>query len=315
MAKRRFFSRETPQGLELVEFGWSSRAFEILRGLAGTVGALEERKFPDPESVTRVINQNADGLLAEGFVEDKKPRGAIDALSYWSAKVQHDYMKHAAQPEFGKRGGLSMPTASRIGGLPAISAKGWPKCGRCGKHLKFVLQIQSKELASPQFSGILQIFLCDSDCYYEDGWEPFSPISCVRIVPGHSEANELAPPIADEDGDFLEPATPIARWEEVEVAPDIDTLVEMLGLDRDIAVEIEEYFADDGHVRGGEQIGGWPDWIQAPQSPDCKKCGTKGMIGLMNSDRAVDGFEVLSGMRIFVLRCQQCLELTTVMQR
>jgi hypothetical protein len=312
---RRFFSRQIGGALDLAEIAWSTRAMEVTRGPAGTVGAVEERKLKDPEAVEKAVDELAARLVTEGYREDDEPRGAIDAVSFWKEKIEREYLRPGFLPFFGERGGKSAVAASRLGGLPAKASAGWPNCGRCDKPLKFVLQVQSTELAKPPFTGLLQVFLCDSDCYYEDGWEAFSPISHVRLVTGAPAARDEEPEEAEDVADFRAPEYPVSSWDAADIAPDCETLVETFGVDHDAAFDAYDELASEGHGNYADQVGGWPVWIQQPEAPACQKCGAKGMTAVMHSDQALDRLEELSGMRLYVLICKACAALTTVMQR
>jgi hypothetical protein len=176
-------------------------------------------------------------------------------------------------------------TAAKLGGAPFLSQEApAPRCGKCKRPLRFVLQLRRDELPEPARAtwrgALLQVFWCD-DCQSGGGAEnPWSKSALIREV-------ELTGPITpvprnDEDEEDEHEAlavTFIRDWREVRDYPSplVKELGAALGLSsRSAAIREQlEALADAMHEaelgpQEGLKIGGWPRWVSEPETLKCK---------------------------------------------
>jgi uncharacterized protein YwqG len=183
--------------------------------------------------------------------------------------------------------GESSQTASKFGGTPWLSPdESWPYCPHCQTTMPLFLQLNLAELpdvvAYEYGSGLLQVFYC-TKC--DDGWEPFSKTSVVRIVQADGEGAVgvgNAPPFA---------AKTVIGWEQFEDFPHPQDHPD-LGLTYryqfeiplrttvscpELAIEAEivgnEYLAEEiSSAETGDKLAGWPCWVQGAEYPGCPLC-------------------------------------------
>jgi uncharacterized protein YwqG len=186
--------------------------------------------------------------------------------------------------------GDGLATASKFSGVPWLSAhEGWPECQGCRARMPLFLQLdlyRAPPDARAQFGdGLLQLFYCTS-C--EGGWEAFSRVSLVRIVP-HSVFDQGS---ATTDAHVVFPVKRITGWTQIPDHPDPSDH-EALGLvyaydfkvkplrtsitSRDPSF-VADGVADDqlaekiSVAESGDKLGGWPLWIQGAEYPACPVC-------------------------------------------
>lgn len=178
-----------------------------------------------------------------------------------AAKTKLAYLARPAwSPLLGATDRNGEPGASRFGGLPWLRAdEPWPGCADCAAPLTFFVQLdlagvpkQARDLGT----GLLQLFHCTA-C---NPYRAFSGGHLVRIVAAADQASAPTPP----DGVLLFPEQPIAGWaravkdypyreaDESELLPEERAVV--FGLNRQ-----------------GDKLGGWPNWVQDPEYPNCPR--------------------------------------------
>ncbi|MGL4610210.1 MAG: DUF1963 domain-containing protein [Trueperaceae bacterium] len=153
--------------------------------------------------------------------------------------------------------------ASKFSGTPWLAKnEDWPQCECCGSEMNFFLQLNLESLPmEARGKGLLQMFYC-TKC---DSWEPFSPSHLLRVVYPDSVGNTL---VALPNKAF--PAKRIIAWEALEEYPgyaeweDLAIPIQV----PDIAAEAVE----DMLAKEGDKLGGWPNWIQSVEYPNCPLC-------------------------------------------
>ena len=179
---------------------------------------------------------------------------------------------------------------SKFSGVPWIGeSESWPRCGECQAMMPFFLQLNLSEFPEPARAGLgfglIQLFYC-IDC--DDGWEPFSKVSLVRLVADPL----LSAPGRSADQRLIFPARRIEGWEEFVDYPH-PSEHELLGLSytydfkaepsltrvecRDLAFVGDGIVDDDlaekiSLAEPGDKLGGWPYWIQGVEYPVCPTC-------------------------------------------
>ncbi|GAA4978890.1 hypothetical protein GCM10023205_54040 [Yinghuangia aomiensis] len=147
---------------------------------------------------------------------------------------------------------------ARFGGLPWLgSDEPWPGCGGCAAPLTFFVQLDLGAVpkqARGLGAGLLQLFHCTS-C---NPYRAFSSGNVVRIVDAADRTSSPTPP----DGVRLFPERPIAGWARaVKDYPYCEAdASELLPEERAVVF---------GLNRQGDKLGGWPNWVQDPQYPNC----------------------------------------------
>lgn len=211
----------------------------------------------------------------------------LEKLQPWRAQHARRAWMPMTVDEDGSR------VTSKFSGVPWIGTnEPWPSCCGCHSLMPFFLQLNISELPEPARaglgSGLIQLFYC-IDC--DGGWEPFSEVSLVRMVPEAllSEAKMQL----DREPEF--PARRIEAWEEIVDYPHPEEH-EDLGLSYDydfhakptrIRIECQDpAFVADGITdvelaekislsEAGDKLGGWPNWIQSVEYPLCPLCKQK----------------------------------------
>lgn len=161
---------------------------------------------------------------------------------------------------------------SKFGGKPFISKEKypWPLC-ECGNKEKFFLQLNSDTMPSHlkvnenYFDGLLQFFYC-TDC---SDYKPFSKSHHLRTV-NRSDLNEPQA-AADDEGIEQFPYKRISDWtEETDFMHQTELCdnEELIGDNYDAL----EYVSENYKTLAGEKFLGWPDWVQDPEYPECRKC-------------------------------------------
>jgi len=191
---------------------------------------------------------------------------------------------------------------SRFNGSPFLAeGEAWPACTLCAKPMPLFLQLNLDELPreyTGRFgSGLLQLFYCVGECEFQDAeaWATFDhKTKTVRVIPPDAVGAIAAP---REVGLVAKPQA-ITSWvshseccnseeaEEYGIAMDYERertganvrfRCDALGINtgwlnqRDEDRVNEEIF----HPSGGDKLGGWPNWIQSPEYPNCPECGAR----------------------------------------
>ncbi len=184
-------------------------------------------------------------------------------------------------------------TSSKFCGTPWIGEGAeWPNCGNCNQPLEHFLQLNLDELPAAlgkKFgTGLLQLFYCiKDDCQGMGGWEPFSEdLNHVRIVHATPAAKKTNNPT-----EFA--ASEIVGWTETTDFPCIEEHT-VLGLEFDYGLEgntvhvkcpafglqwdeipdMEELIEQMPSSITNDKLGGWPNWVQGIEYPNCTRCGT-----------------------------------------
>lgn len=195
-------------------------------------------------------------LLRTAGVNARTPQEITRAAK---AKLAH-VARPAWSPIIGAADGEGEPGASRFGGLPWLGAdESWPVCADCAAPLTFFVQLDlagAPKQARDLGTGLLQLFHC-TEC---NPYRAFSGGHLVRVVDAAGHASVPTP----SDGVRLFPERPIAGWaravrdypyreaDESELLPEERAVV--FGLNRQ-----------------GDKLGGWPNWVQDPEYPNCTR--------------------------------------------
>jgi len=163
---------------------------------------------------------------------------------------------------------------SKFSGQPWLAAgESWPVCRNCGKPMQLLLQLNfnniPESVREQDGTGLLQLFYCVNDnpcCEIEcEAWAPFSNSVLLRrieSIPEPANINETIP-------DNYFPAKTIVGWEEVE---DYPTEQEAKALGVEITQDEQEIVESEASVVCGDKLGGWPNWFQSIEYPDCPVC-------------------------------------------
>ncbi len=157
------------------------------------------------------------------------------------------------------------PESSKFSGLPLIvEGTDWPVCHNCTQPMQLFFQLNLSEVDHPYptKNGVLQLFyctssepLCEVDC---KSYFPFSKATLARVVSGEPTLFEVP------SGDFF-PGRRIVSWQR---RPDFPAELE------DASITDDEYDILIEHFPlSGEKLGGWPNWVQDEELPDCRTCG------------------------------------------
>ena len=215
-------------------------------------------------------------------------------LTPWIAK----HTRRAWRPVLERGDGA--PADSKYGGVPwlAVGEK-WPTCTACNAPMPLFLQLHSDQVPPDigrRFGpGLLQFFYCTAACESDRAaWEPFSEGTMIRVIalPLGPAADHVEPP------EVAFPEMVVREWTEFDDLPspeeheelgvDIDCddddrvvvacpefgikhRVPAIGTDDDWSAVVESV----GRCVSGEKIGGWPDWLQRQEYPQCPRCGTR----------------------------------------
>lgn len=161
--------------------------------------------------------------------------------------------------------------SDQLAGAPWLpSGTEHPACACCGKPLALFVQLRTDPIRAA-FPGLpaghlVQLFYCidgDGPCEVEaETWEAFNTSTVGRLVP------------ITEGGGFGQarlPGQSIVGWLPAHELPDPEELPSPLreDLDGDTWMALGEFCHD------GDKLGGWPAWVQGPELPSCRKCGSK----------------------------------------
>lgn len=319
MGNRRSFLRARGGKEDFAEISWTRRALEVVEGALGTPGKSRDQIFKSEADVQEAVRSEVQRLLDEGYAEHTGNAPVrVDPAEYVAQKAEQHHVRTCAVPVFSQ--GPSEPRGSRRGGVPWLSiGEEWPRCISCKRPLRFVLQVALADVANvggalPR-EGHLQFFVCDSDCYYQNGWEPFSGGTLVRVIDAPEGQLAVVPEEVASDADFLMAESRIEGWNFVGDLPGPEELKELVGVDFDTALEGWELLVEKGLTDRWEKIGGWPRWAQEQERIACRKCGEGPMTYSMQLEATLRELEVLRGNSLYVLRCATCSQMTTVQQR
>lgn len=170
---------------------------------------------------------------------------------------------------------------SRYSGLPLLrDGEAWPTCGDCKRPLQLFLQLDLATIpaaAQEQLgtsTGILQFFYCTHAAGNEDEWEPFSKAHLVRILPGSADQYRIADAVPEwpQKPAYLA-AQAITGWTQFEDFPNPEEEDE-LGMPEMSDDEYDAYYMSEPYLNAeGDKLGGWPNWVQDAEYPECPQCG------------------------------------------
>ncbi|MGB3510656.1 MAG: DUF1963 domain-containing protein [Microcoleaceae cyanobacterium] len=166
-------------------------------------------------------------------------------------------------------------TASKFAGKPWLGKnEEWPKCPHCQNPLQFFLQLNLNQLPESlknEFgSGILQMFYCinvDTVCDADYEYEPFSDAHFLRVIQPEGEAQDVEIP---ETPEFFPPKL-IVDWQKLDDYPKYDEAAE---LDVELDLDSDKLLRNKFPLPG-DKLGGWPDWIQNIEYPNCPTCAER----------------------------------------
>ncbi len=173
-------------------------------------------------------------------------------------------------------------TATKFGGRPWLAeGEEWPVCPNCEQPMQLFAQLNLDELPegvpTAYGSGLVQFFycmssdpLCEVDC---EAFFPFADSVVARHIPDATgPANDAAHGPQD-----IFPERVVTGWEPVEDYPNWEELTWNLGVEIDEdEFDFDAYYdTDNARPRGGDKLGGWPDWVQSVEYPDCPECGER----------------------------------------
>jgi hypothetical protein len=145
-----------------------------------------------------------------------------------------------------------------------------PSCACCGKPLALFVQLRTNPIRSA-FPGLpsghlIQLFYCldrEGPCEVDaETWEAFNESTVGRLL-RIADSGQL--------GHAVLPGQAILGWQPAHELPSPEELPSWLrdNLDGDTWMALGEFCHD------GDKLGGWPGWIQGPELPSCRKCGSK----------------------------------------
>ncbi len=199
-------------------------------------------------------------------------------------------------------------TETKFGGVPGfLESAPWPRCPSCKDPMMFIGQVAmgpGQPLKYPQ-DAILYIFLCQSDPTDEpecETWSPESGCSSVFAQVGTSDRHaaeesflsrsDIASLVSDS---CATPDKVHTMWERLSQRGNKEYRATLFGQYQ--CVFRSELSVCDQPIEGIERtdvhyaamsalgkdravfVGGFPDWVQAPGSPDCK-CGKPMEFGI-----------------------------------
>lgn len=200
------------------------------------------------------------------------------------------------------RDGHGADRGSRFNGAPFLAeGEVWPACTICTKPMPLFLQLNLDdvpgEYAGRFGSGLLQLFYCVGECGYEDAeaWAPFDhKTKLARIVPKDAPGAIALP----RDVGLKASPQAIERWvtnreccnaeEAAEYGVAMD--YERKRLSHAVRFRCDALRTDTGWINqrdenrlneqvfnasGGDKLGGWPQWIQSIEYPNCPQCQTR----------------------------------------
>ncbi|GIQ81167.1 protein of unknown function DUF1963, partial [Kipferlia bialata] len=180
-----------------------------------------------------------------------------------------------------------------------------PQCGECGEQMALVVQLNLSQLPEDvQESlrlgdeGLIQLYMCkieDTDC---ETWEAFSTAELVRFVPPEDMENartreDILSLYESEDKVYRE--APIVGV--VKRAQDFPKGDEMsFGVDHndDMYNALHEFVWENG-ATSGIHVGGWFNWCQGVEYPDCPECGETMTGTVLNIESIEDQIGLMWG--------------------
>lgn len=224
----------------------------------------------------------------------------MQAVGPWLQKLRRDSWTMEVEE------GEGDPTESRFGGRPWLGKdEGWPDCQSCRKPLPFFFQIETSFLPNPfrkRFpEGLLQMFHCTGYCgncgEYEGEFLRVLALDepgVLRDLPSNAErftARRITGWTKREDYPHLEDLNELGFFIDVEGIEETITSVswEALGLDMrktDASLGVLE---DYPWASEETKLGGWPDWVQAPEKIECRDCeGPMDFVLQLNGEHHID---------------------------
>jgi uncharacterized protein YwqG len=210
----------------------------------------------------------------------------IDELLRRLDPLRQELQRMAWEPAVREDDGTAIDP--KFGGTPFLAAgETWPACGDCDAAMPFFMQLDlgilPPELNGQYGTGLLQLFYC-TEC--DDGWQPFSQASLVRVVQPSDAAGDVPPPDAEQF-----PPRVITGWTPFRDMPSV-TEQHSLGIDYTFHppsylrgrievphlgivaddIDMEELQESFGSAEGGDKLAGWPAWVQGVEYPDCPLC-------------------------------------------
>ena len=232
----------------------------------------------------------------------------IKNLEPWLAKHRRPAWKPVVED------GDGSATVSKFCGTPWTGPDApWPNCGHCKKPLQLFLQLDlgdlPAELGGRFGAGLLQLFYCTRDeCQGYGGWEPFADdLSRVRVVQPNGPGLKTSVP--QQVGHH--PARRVVGWQRFLDLPkpsehdelglkytydfDAGTLrLECPELNFDLTSPMNDCPAEDiANSQLGDNLAGWPAWIQNVEYPNCPQCG-KRMVHVFQVD-SEDNIPIIFG--------------------
>ena len=169
-------------------------------------------------------------------------------------------------------------SASKFSGQPVLAPnESWPLCQNCHQPMQLMVQLNCSELPTEMRelagTGLIQLFYCvNSDPHCEldcDAWEPFAKSVLARRIHPQTEGLALTLP----DGHY--PAKQITGWEiglaEFPGPEEVNEIMSAKGIDWS-SEESEQLYTAKIYPSVGEKLGGWPNWIQGVEYPECPEC-------------------------------------------
>jgi hypothetical protein len=305
MSKRSFVRDD-----RFVEVAWTKRAVERVEGQRDTPGVIFDDTFPSEAEVEAHVTELIRALLAAGYTEvDAATPLRIDFAEYVEALA-----RPCATLQLEVSPGES--AGSRRGGLPWLAASDThPRCGVCEQPMQLVVQLALGELAEVLAigEGLLQVFVCDSACYYAQGWAAFAKSQQVRVIDPNHGAVAAPSTATDDDGNETEVPTLAERTIRFNFAGDYPSrhdLAALLGTDQATA---QGLILDAELGSRFEKVGGWPCWAQSDETPTCPTCATR-MTHVLQLESALHGATTISGNVLYVVRCARCATFTSLQQ-
>jgi uncharacterized protein YwqG len=185
-------------------------------------------------------------------------------------------------------------TASKFSGMPWLAEdEPYPCCRNCQTPMPLLLQLNladlPAELTGKFGSGLLQLFYCTGN-YCDGGWEPFSGSKLVRLVQPSDRTQSLS---AGSYPTF--PAKTIVGWTPFDDYPNSEEHDELglifnydfsaqtlqiqcpsVGLETEALPMEEAPEAEEvASAATGDKLGGYPDWVQGIEYPDCPECNRR----------------------------------------
>ncbi len=204
----------------------------------GTKGQKKTYTFTSPQDARADFEKRISQKLANGY--DDAPAGAK------AAQLQG---RPAWYVKLAKQG------TDQFGGTPpGVGEKQWPRCKGCGEPMSFVLLLEKHPTRLPlDKHQAVALFTCSSET--SDGpcqsWDPAAGGNAVLLLGKKELARK---PLAKALGrkSVVIKGRKLAYTEKFEPDP-----------------EVEDVDQSKTHVN---KVGGYPVWLQADETPSCKKC-------------------------------------------